>query len=198
MAAQKPIIWERPWHGENRCEITIMHNFDNQTIELALFALIALAMVVQAFVLLAAFLAMRKAARSVNDKIEEVRSSVMPLIETSRNLFTKLAPKIESATDDVAAIAHSVRTQSAEIQAAASDIMSKAQAQAGRLDAMITNVFDAMDRAGGFVADCINKPMRQLSALLAATKAALESLHTAVPASRSQSNRASGDGDMFI
>lgn len=182
-----------------------MPRIDNQTLELALFALVALAMVVQAFVLLAVFFAMRKAAQSmgekieeVSEKIEQVRASVMPLIETSRNLLAKLAPKIESTSEDVAALAHSLRTQSAEIQTAANEIVARVRVQASRLDSMATDVFNAVDRAGGFMADCINKPMRQLSALLAAAKAVIESLHTSVPATRSQTNRAAGDGDMFV
>jgi uncharacterized protein YoxC len=182
-----------------------MQKIDNQTVEMALFALVALAMVVQALVLLALFFAMRKAARSMNEKLEEFGSSVMPIltavtpiVETSRNLITKLAPKIEATSEDVAAIAHSLRAQTTDLQSAANEMVERARAQANRLDALLSNVFDAMDRAGGFVADCINKPMRQFSALLASAKAAIESLRTAVPTPRSQSNHAPGDGDMFV
>ena len=50
---------------------------DNQTIQLALIALVALAMLVQAIVLLAAFVAMRKAARSINEKLKENGSACM-------------------------------------------------------------------------------------------------------------------------
>jgi predicted PurR-regulated permease PerM len=189
-----------------------MEKIDNQTLELALFALVALAMVVQALVLFFAFLAMRKAAQAMNDKIEDFRASVTPfitaatpivtaaapIIETSRNLITKLAPTIEATGEDIAAIAHSLRAQSADLQLAGNELVERARAQANRLDSMLSNVFDAMDRAGGFVADCINKPMRQLNALLASAKAVIESLRSSVPAPRSQSNHAPGDGDMFV
>jgi hypothetical protein len=182
-----------------------MPKIDNQLLELALFALIALAMVVQAFVLLATFFAMRKAAQSVNEKLEGFSTSVMPLVasvtpivETSRTLITKLAPRIDAASEDVVAIAHSLRTQTADLQSAANEMVDRARAQANRVDSMLTNVFDAMDRAGGFVADCINKPMRQLNALLSSAKAAVESFRSTVPTPRSQSNHVPGDGDMFV
>jgi len=176
----------------------MMPKIDNQTLELALFVLVALAMLVQAIALLATFFVMRKATRSMTGKIEEMHAAAMPLIATSRNLITKLAPRIESASEDVAAIAHSLRAKTADIETAASEIAARARTQANRLDAILTNFFDAMDRAGGLLADCINKPMRQLSALLAAAKAVIESLQTSVPAQRSRSNHAPGDGDMFI
>jgi len=175
-----------------------MHNIDNQTLELALFILVALAMLVQAITLLAAFFVMRKTVQSMSERAEAVQAAAMPLIETSRDLVTKLAPKIETAGDDVAAITQALRAQTAKFETAADEIVTRAQVQAGRLDQMISNAFDAMDRAGGFVADCVNKPMRQLSALLAAAKAVIESLHGSVPAAPSRTNHAPGDGDMFV
>ena len=54
-----------------------MPKLDNQTIQLALIALVALAMLVQAIVLFAAFIAMRKAARAVDEKLEAFDSSVI-------------------------------------------------------------------------------------------------------------------------
>jgi ElaB/YqjD/DUF883 family membrane-anchored ribosome-binding protein len=174
-----------------------MQKIDNQTLELVLFFLIALAMLVQAGVLLAAFLAMRKAAQTMNDKIDEVRSQVMPLIETSRSLMTKLAPRIEAASDDMATIARTLRVQSANLQTAADEILERARSQAGRLDTMLSSLFDAVDRAGEFMADCINKPIRQFSALLASARAAIESFRTTVPPASSQANHAPNE-DMFI
>jgi len=182
-----------------------MQSFDHQTLELALFFLVALALLVQAFVMLAAFLALRKAAQSMNQKIEALQASVTPLIEsvtpivvTSRDLITKLAPRIDAASEDLAAMTRSLRAQTADLQSAADEVVARAKSQAGRLDSILTNVFDAMDRAGGFMADCINKPMRQLSAVLASVKAVVESLRTSAPAPRSQSNHAPGDNDMFV
>ena len=50
--------------------------------------------------------------------------------------------------------------------------------QASRLDTLMTNVLDTVDRASNFMADAVAKPMRQFSAILASVKAAIESLRT--------------------
>jgi len=176
----------------------MMPKIDNQTLELALFVLVALAMLVQAIALLGAFFVMRKAARSMTGKVDEIHAAAMPLLTTSRHLAAKLAPRIDAVSEDIAAVAHSLRAKTAEIETVADDIVERARAQAGRLDSILTNFFDTMDRAGSLMADCINKPMRQLSALLAAAKAVVESLQSTVPASRSRTNRAPGDNDMFV
>ena len=176
----------------------IMSKLDNQTIQLALIALVALAMLIQVIVLLAAFVAMRKAARSVDEKLEELRSSVMPLLDKTRALVTRLTPKIEETAEDLAALTHSLRVQTNDVQHAANEIIARVRTQASRLDTLLSNVLDALERAASFMADAVNKPLRQLSAILASVKAALESLRDYQPSPRSQADRVTGNHDMFV
>jgi hypothetical protein len=175
-----------------------MPKLDDQTVQLVLVALVAFAMVVQAFVLLAAFIAMRKAARSMDEKFEAFRSSVTPLIDNTRSLVTRLTPKIEETADDLAALTHSLRIQVADVQSAADEIIGRARVQGKRLDSMFSHVLDTLDRTGQFMSDAVNKPMRQFSAILASVKAVIESLRGGVSEPRSQANRAPRDHDMFV
>jgi methyl-accepting chemotaxis protein len=175
-----------------------MPNLDNQTIQLALVAAVALAMLIQAIVLFAALIALRKLAKSIRQEIDDLRSSVMPLIENTRNLLARVAPKIEQTASDLALLTRALRNQTADVQAAADEIIGRAQLQARRVDSMLSNVLDAVDRAGSFMADTVTKPMRQLSAFLASAKAVIESLRSTQGASRAEANRASGDNDLFV
>jgi ElaB/YqjD/DUF883 family membrane-anchored ribosome-binding protein len=175
---------------------------NNQTIELILIALVAVAMVVQAIVLMAAVAAMRKAARSLVEKMEEFRSSVVPLVDKTRELFTRVSPKIEETADDLAVLTHALRQQTTDVQNAADEIVSRARRQANRIDSMLTNVLDSLERAGGFMADAVSKPMRQVNALMASAKAVIESLRGSAPSSASappaQPNHAPGDSDLYV
>ncbi len=176
-----------------------MPNSDIQTIQLALVAAVALLMLVQMIVLLAVFLVIRKAARSMREDLEDLRSSVAPIIYNTRDLLTRLTPKFEETTSDLAVLTHNLRMQAADVQSAANEIVDRVRRQASRLDTMLSNVLDAVERASVFMADTVAKPMRQLSAILASAKAVVESLRTVDPAAaRSQSNRAPGDKDMFV
>jgi len=175
-----------------------MPNLDNQTVQLALVTAVALAMLIQAIVLLAALIALRKLAKSIREEMAELRSSVMPVIESTRNLLVRVAPKIEQTTCDLALLTRALRNQVADVQAAADDIIGRAQRQASRVDSMLSSVLDAVDRAGSFMADTVTKPMRQLSAFLASAKAVIESLRSTQGTSRADANRASGDNDLFV
>jgi len=176
-----------------------MSNLDHQTIELALFALIALAMLAQAIVMFAAFLVLRKAARTADEKFEAFQSSVTPLIDNTRTLVTRLTPTIEQTAGDLAALTHSLRVQTADVQSTANEVIARARIQVVRLDAMLSHVLDTLDRTGHFMSDTVNKPIRQFSAILASVKAVIESLRSGVPEPGSHStNSRSGDHDMFV
>ena len=175
-----------------------MPNLDNQTLLLTFIGLVALAMVVQAIILLAAFIAMRKAVRSADEKFEELRDAVMPLVDKTRDLLTRLAPKLEQTTDDAAALTKSLREQSGDVLQAANEVITRVRTQTARLDTLLTNVLDAVERAGGFMADTVAKPMRQISSILASAKSAVESLRTPAPPTHSHLSQGSDPGEPYF
>jgi len=122
----------------------------------------------------------------------------MPVIENTRNLIARVTPRIEQTTADLAVLTRALRDQTADVQAAADEIIGRARRQARRVDTMLSNLLDAVDRASAFMADTVTKPMRQLSAFLASAKAVIESLRSTEGATRAGANRASGDNDLFV
>jgi uncharacterized protein YoxC len=173
-----------------------MPKLDNETILLAFVAVTGLAVLLQAFILLAILISVRKAARSIKEELEDLRSAAMPVIYNTRDLFTRLAPIVESTVGDLSEIANGLRVQTEEMQSSATEIIEKVRHQATRLDSMFTSVLDAIDRAGGFVAEAVSKPVRQLSALAASIKAIVESLR--VPGNQTRHPQSREDKDMFV
>jgi methyl-accepting chemotaxis protein len=156
-----------------------MLKLDNETLLLAFVAVTGLAVVLQAIILLAIYITVRKAARAVRDEAEDLRSSIMPVIYNTRELFARVAPQIESAATDLAAITSGLRAQSAEMQSSVMEILERVHRQSNRLDTMFSGVLDAIDRAGGFIAEVINRPLRQISGIMATVKAVVDTLRPA-------------------
>jgi len=177
-----------------------MPPLNNETILLAFVALTSVALLIQAIVMLAIFLSMRKAARSVIDELEQLRSSVMPIIYNTRDLMTRLTPRVESAINDLADMSAILRDQSVRVEATATEILERVRHQSGRIDAMLSGVLDAVDRAGGFVAEAVSKPVKQISALLASVKAMIETLRAPTPPTpaATRSTRSAGEKDLFV
>jgi len=174
-----------------------MPKLDDQTILLALAAVTGLAVFLQVFILLGIFVAIRKAANSIQKEIGSLRASIMPVIYDTQELLvssretlvnaqefvanaqgflTRVSPKVEAAAGDVAEIARGLRAQTAQMQSSVMEILEKVRKQSTRVDSMVTGVLDTADRAGGFVNDVVSRPVRQVSSILAAVKAIVESL----------------------
>jgi hypothetical protein len=177
---------------------------ENETVLLAFVIVVGLAVVLQTIILLAIFLVLRKAAAALKDQADEVRSAVMPLINNTREFCARVGPKIEdtlekveTTVDDLSGITRGLRIQTAEVQASTLEIMERVRRQSMRLDSMFSGVLNTVERAGGFVADVVSKPVRQITGVVASVKAIVDSLRA--PGSRPrQHNHTSPDGDGFV
>jgi len=153
-----------------------MLKLDNETLLLAFVAVTGAAVLLQAFILLAIYITVRRAARTVREQAEDLRSSVMPVIYNTRELFARVAPQIESAAVDLAALTSDLRTQSAQMQLSVMEILDRVHQQSSRMDTMFSGVLDTIDRVGSFVTDVVNKPLRQISGIMATIKAVVDTL----------------------
>ena len=66
------------------------------------------------------------------------------------------------------------------MQISALEIMDKVRRQSNRADEMISRLLDTLDYAGGFVAEAVGRPVRQVSGILRSVKAIVESLRAPV------------------
>jgi hypothetical protein len=160
-------------------EVTSMSNFEG--VLTGLVAVIALAMLLQSIGLLIAVAVMRKATQRAEERFEEIRAAVMPVVERARTVFERMGPNIEKAASDLSNLTEEVRSQTADVRSALVEIVGRARHQAERVDGMVSGVLDGVDRAGTFVSETVQKPVRQISALVASFKAAVEALRASEP-----------------
>jgi hypothetical protein len=151
---------------------------DNQTLLVIFVGLTGFALLVQAIVMLAAFLTVRKTVISLQSDVHELRASAMPIIEKSRDTLEKLAPKIESVSNDVSDVVRTLREQTHQFQLVAGDVLDRVHRQTSRVDNMFTGVVDGVEHASNVVVDSVARPVRQVSAFLAGAKAFLGVLAT--------------------
>jgi methyl-accepting chemotaxis protein len=174
-----------------------MSNPNSQVILLVIAGLVALALLLQGFALLAIFFGLRKAAGTLREQLDDVRGSVMPFYKDAREIFVRVAPKVEQTTTDLAALTHTLRTQSDEFKSVSAEIIKNTRRQAVRIDSITTTVLDATERAVAFTSDAVVKPVRQISGVLAAVKAVVDVLCSS-NGTRPRPNSRPGDPDMFV
>jgi uncharacterized protein YoxC len=170
---------------------------NNQTTLLIIFVgITGFALLVQAIVMLVAFLTMRKTIVSLQSDVQELRTTAMPILDRTRETLERVAPKIESVAMDVADLAHRVREQSVEIEAVVGEILDRVQRQTSRVDNMFTGMVDGVEHAGNMVVDSVSRPVRQVMGVLAGAKAFFTVLATGRRPDRQADVVA--DQDMFV
>jgi len=176
---------------------------DHETIELAFVGVAALALVMQTIILLAIYIGVNKGRKSLKSDFDDMRSSIMPtvdkareLVDKTRTLVDRVSPKVESTATDVAELAHLLRTQAADVEVAVEQVLERIRTQTGRIDHMFSGTLDAVDKASGFVTHAVEKPVRQISGLVAALKAIVESLRSSETHYHEQGIH--DDKDMFV
>lgn len=175
-----------------------MSHFDPQTLQIVVAGVVAGTLFLQTLLLVFILIGVRKAARAVREDLDEIRSSVAPLLTESHELLVRVRPGIEATTDDVAVIAHSLREQTTSVQSTVTDISERARHQAGRVDFMVTSTLDKVDQAGAIVNDVVAKPLRQLTGILAGVRAVVENLRATQAPAKQPGERTKGDPGMFI
>lgn len=172
---------------------------NSQTLFVVLVVFVCLtgvALVVQAIVMLVAFITMRRTVLSIHADVHELRTTVTPILTRSKETLDKVAPKIESVATDIADLTQRFREQGAYMQATTTDILERVERQTARLDIIVTGVIDGVERATNAVADSVTRPVRQVSAILASAKAFLSVLTTGRrPGQRPE---VIADQDMFV
>jgi uncharacterized protein YoxC len=173
---------------------------DHETIQLVCIAAIAVALCIQTIVLLAILLAMGKAAKSIKDEVDEIKSTMLPVFGTTRDLITRMAPKVESTVTDVAELARSFRAQAADVEVSVGQVLADVRKQTTRIDSMFSGTLDAVDKASAFVVKAVGKPVRQLSGLMASVKAFVETMNAPPHAGNAsyQEDGLQDDKDMFV
>lgn len=171
---------------------------NNETITLIFVIAIAVAVGLQAAILLALFVVVRKSVKKLHAEVELLRTAATPILDHTREFVKNVSPKIDAAAADFAEMARGWRAQSVEFRASASDIMERVNRQTGRVDTMFTGALNHVDRAGNALSDAVSVPLKHLSGVAAFARAAVASLRSNNPKSQTPPARAVGDKDLFV
>lgn len=172
----------------------------NSNVELLLMIFVgitAVAVLLQASVLLGMFLIMRKAIIAGKEEAAEFRTKLIPVLDSSKvlldtgqevirsakdviksadTLIADLEPHLESAATELADMARDIHQQANQLRGALDEVAFKARRQVDRVDQMATSTLNRLDRFGSFVNETVNVPVRQLSGVIAAAKAVVATL----------------------
>ena len=139
-------------------------------------ALTGIAVFLQAGVLLAMYLAMRKSGERMEALASEVKTKVMPTVEQAQRMLTEMGPQLEVIVDNIEGATTVIRSQIERVDATVTDAMDRARLQIIRGDELLTRTMDRVEYTSEIVQKTVVSPVRQLSGLMQGITVGLEFL----------------------
>ncbi|GGG92450.1 hypothetical protein [Silvibacterium dinghuense] len=153
-----------------------MHSQLPQIVQLLFTVVTAVGILLQALVLLGMYFAVRQSAKKLQALGEEVKVHLVPTLITARKLLDDVAPKLKIATSNLVEVSHALRHESTQVQATVDGMLSKTNAQAERVNEMLTAVLDSVEHATAVLQHSVATPVRRFSGIVAGVRAGFSTL----------------------
>ena len=168
---------------------------ENSNLLIIFIALTAVAVLIQAGMLIGMYLAMRKSTARMESLAQEVKTKVLPTAEMAQSMLTELRPKIDNIMANVSESSTVVRTQMQRIDAALNDILDRTRLQVIRADELLTRTMDRVENTTEIVHKTVVSPVRQISGIFQGVTTGLEFL---IGSKRRRDSTGVQQDEMFI
>jgi len=136
----------------------------------------AVAVLLQAGLLLGMYLAMRKTSTRLESLAEEVKTKALPTIDSAHALLNDIRPKIEVIAENLSVATSTVRGQLERVDATVNDVVDRARLQVIRADDLLNRTLDKVEETSEIVHKTVVSPVRQVSGLIRGVTAGIEFL----------------------
>jgi hypothetical protein len=137
-------------------------------------AVTAVAVVLQAGILIGLFLTVRKSTAKMEALALEATSKILPTVETVQNLLVELRPRIDVVSVNVVESSNMVRNQLGRFDATITDALDRTRLQVIRADELLNRTMDKVEETSEAVHKTVISPLRQVNGLMTAISTGVE------------------------
>jgi hypothetical protein len=139
-------------------------------------ALTGAAVALQAGVLVALYVAMRKSSARMEALAVEVKTKALPTLETAQAMLAELRPQLTVIADNLTETTHSIRSQVERVDATVNDVVDRARLQIIRADELLSRTLDRVEETSDMVHNTVVSPVRQFAGVIQGVTAGIEFL----------------------
>ncbi len=138
----------------------------------------ALAIVVQAIVLIALFIQLRRTAARVETIVADLNTKVGPLIARVQVLVDEVAPRITGIVADASEITRLARSEAQKVDRILSEALERLRMQLIHVDHILTGAMEAVEEAGSHLRQTVWSPVVKATALIRGVQAGIDFFRT--------------------
>jgi hypothetical protein len=160
--------------------------------------LTGIAVALQAGVLLAMYIAMRKSSERMEALATEIKTKVLPTVEQVNGILTDLRPKVEVVVENLQGATSIIRGQVERVDATVNDVIDRARLQIIRGDELLSRTLDRVEQTSEVVQRTVVSPVKHLTGLVQGITVGLEFLFSRGRRNGSRERRPVPQDEMFI
>jgi hypothetical protein len=139
----------------------------------------ALAVVLQAIILIALFVQMRRTAAAVERTISDLNTKVTPLIARVQVVVDDISPRITGIVADAAEITRLARSEAQKADRILSEALERLRMQLIHVDHILTGAMEAVEETGSRMRQAVWTPVVRATAVLRGVQAGIDFLRNA-------------------
>ena len=139
----------------------------------------ALAVVLQAIVLVALFLQLRRTAARVEETIADINLRVTPILSRVQILVEDVSPRITGIVADASELTRLARGQAQKVDRILNETLERLRMQLIHVDQILTGAMEAVEEAGSKLRQTVWGPMVKATALVRGIQTGLEFFRSA-------------------
>lgn len=134
----------------------------------------ALAVVLQAIMLIALFVQMRRTAARVEQTTADLNARITPIISRVQFLVEDISPRISGIVADASEISRLTRSQAQRVDRIMSETLERLRLQLVHVDQILTGTMEAVEEAGSRLRQTVWGPVVKATALVRGIQTGLE------------------------
>src|ERR1700722_11307319 len=134
----------------------------------------AVAIVLQMFILLGMFMAVRQLSKRVNQTLDDVRSRVLPVLAGVQALVDEARPHIVNAVANAAEVTNLARNQAQRLDRVVGEALERVRMQLAHVDQILTGTLETVESAGTSFKRTVWAPVQSVAAVIRGVQTGLE------------------------
>lgn len=146
----------------------------NDTLLGIFIAVTAVAVVIQAGILVGLYVAVRKSTAKMEALATQVTTKALPTMETVQSMLVEMRPKLDVLTVNLTESSTLVRNQLGRFDATLTDALDRTRLQVIRADELLNRTMDKVEETSDAVHKTVISPLRQVNGLMSAISTGVE------------------------
>ena len=145
-----------------------------QTLLIVFIVVTALAVVIQAGVLVSLYISVKKTSSRVESIAGDLQQRAAPALDAATAILNNSRGNLQTLTENLAATSTSLRNQVERVETTIGDIIDRTRLQVIRADEMASRTLDRVEETSDFVQHTVISPVKQLAGLVSGLTVGLD------------------------